>query len=201
MSGDFFRTQMGHMFYEATMPRLVEALQRIAEGVSPVMDQKQAREQEEKEFWKASFLAALHSMSSDAMEPVKAAMGRADEALLTVRAKWDPQPAPAPAERLVNVERRLEEAQDLCESCLVSVVPGVVFPIASNEMTDHAYVEVCDTCPLFQDDVCAAVAVGRALERRVKASEDGRPYIEGLSFEEAQTITRDLAAIKKAVVS
>lgn len=33
MSDEFFRTRMGHTFYEGTMPRIADALERIARGI------------------------------------------------------------------------------------------------------------------------------------------------------------------------
>lgn len=78
----------------------------------------------------------------------------------------------------------------VCEGCAVAVVPGAIFPIASNEMTDHAYVEVCDVCRLFPDDVQAARVVSIVLDLPVKLSEEGRPYLEGPTFEEAEALAK-----------
>jgi hypothetical protein len=84
-----------------------------------------------------------------------------------------------------------EELDDfICEGCLVSAVPGAIFPIASNGMTDHPYVEVCDVCRIFQLDVQAAKAVSVVFDRPLKLSEDGRPYLEGLTFEEAEQLAK-----------
>lgn len=35
---EFFQTRMGHKFYEGTMPRLIAALERIADSLGRIAD-------------------------------------------------------------------------------------------------------------------------------------------------------------------
>ena len=73
---------------------------------------------------------------------------------------------------------------DLCEACATALVPGVLYPMRTDERDDHAYVERCDECALFVDDVAAAVAVGAKLEKEIKSDDTG-VWIEGVTFAKA----------------
>jgi hypothetical protein len=84
-----------------------------------------------------------------------------------------------------------EELDDfICEGCAVAAVPGAIFPIASNGFTDHPYIEVCDVCRIFSLDVNAAKAVSVVFDLPLKLAEDGRPYLEGPTFEEAEQLAK-----------
>ena len=43
----FFKTRMGHQFYERTMPALVKQLERLNELLERLVDQRQDREDTE----------------------------------------------------------------------------------------------------------------------------------------------------------
>lgn len=79
----------------------------------------------------------------------------------------------------------------ICEGCAVAAVPGAIFPIASNGHTDHPYIEVCDTCRIFELDVQAAKAVSVVFDLPLKLAEDGRPYLEGPTYDEAEQLAKD----------
>lgn len=77
-----------------------------------------------------------------------------------------------------------------CENCLSSM-PGIVFPIASNGNEEHAWVECCMECGIFETDLEAALFVGTFLERDVRMGYHtpgytARPYIVDLTIEQAQ---------------
>lgn len=96
-----------------------------------------------------------------------------------------------------DVAQYLHEKQQSCSSCCSAKLPGVLFPVATHEETDHAYVERCDACGLFGDDVLAAIQLAQILNLGVETTPEGRVYITGITFEEA----RDLVGIAKRSMS
>lgn len=76
--------------------------------------------------------------------------------------------------------------QVLCSWCKDSaLIPGIIFPIASDGDNTHAYVERCDECELVADDLAAAFILSHYLKKPVVFGRHGRPYIEGISFDSA----------------
>ena len=73
---------------------------------------------------------------------------------------------------------------DLCESCASALVPGAIYPMRTDERDDHAYVEMCDECNLFRDDLAAAIAVGAKIGKEIISDESG-VYVVGVTFAEA----------------
>lgn len=77
---------------------------------------------------------------------------------------------------------------ELCSYCTNdALIPGIVFPIATNGRTDRAYVERCDECCLFTYDESAARALSGHLGKPALECETG-VFIEGITFEEAQAL-------------
>lgn len=76
-----------------------------------------------------------------------------------------------------------EEALFVCESCTTAPLVGVVFPMASNGMTNHAYIERCDECGIFRDDTAAAVALAHMFKLDVDVEE--RPFVKNMTFDQA----------------
>lgn len=74
----------------------------------------------------------------------------------------------------------------VCEYCDTAPIPGVIFPMASNGMTNHAYVEQCDECVKYTSDLDAAAVLGHMFRLTIKTTESGRPYVEGMTMEEAE---------------
>jgi hypothetical protein len=74
----------------------------------------------------------------------------------------------------------------VCEYCETAPIPGIVFPIASNGNTDHAYVEQCDECRKFASDLDAAAVLGHMFRLTVQQTGSGRAYIDGMTFNEAE---------------
>jgi hypothetical protein len=79
-----------------------------------------------------------------------------------------------------------EDELFVCEYCATAPIPGVVFPIASNGNTDHAYVEQCDECQKFRSDLDAAAVLGHMFRLTVQQTGSGRAYIDGMTFDEAE---------------
>jgi hypothetical protein len=63
----------------------------------------------------------------------------------------------------------------ICD-CDLDAVPGAIWPIASDGDDSHPWVERCDNCKRFADDVAAAEAVAAKVGRPVRwANVHGRP--------------------------
>lgn len=80
---------------------------------------------------------------------------------------------------------------ELCYYCKEkALIPGIIFPIATDGRDDHAYVEICDECRLFEDDYIAAAVLSAYLEMDVGIEERNHasPYIVGISFDEANKL-------------
>lgn len=79
---------------------------------------------------------------------------------------------------------------ELCDYCKTkALIPGIIFPIASDGLTNHAYVECCDECKIFDDDDLAAEALSIYLNRPLGfAGVHHRPYISGMKFEDADKL-------------
>ena len=74
---------------------------------------------------------------------------------------------------------------ELCETC--TDARGWIWPTATNGLTDHSYVERCDACERFADDLEAARFVSKKLGVEFKTVDldfgSGpypRPYIDGV---------------------
>lgn len=79
-----------------------------------------------------------------------------------------------------------EQAPTLCAWCKESsLIPGIVFPIASDGDNSHAYVERCDECALVTDDVAAVRILSRYLQMPFDFGAKGQPYIKDISFDDA----------------
>jgi len=91
----------------------------------------------------------------------------------------------APKEEKPKPAPGLSSLQDFCESCKFALVAGALFPCAPDEAADHAYVQTCDECGLYQTDTHAALAVAHQLQHDIGYAH-GRPFILGYSYEEAE---------------
>lgn len=78
---------------------------------------------------------------------------------------------------------------DLCENCVEALLPGIIFPMATREETDRAYVERCDECRLFEDDDKAGTVLAIYLGKRLEENDVGL-FIDGMTFEEAQALKK-----------
>lgn len=78
----------------------------------------------------------------------------------------------------------------LCEGCKTGFIPGAIFPIAADGSLLHAYVERCDECKMFSDDVAACLAVACMLGKDVAFDSYAHPYVTGFTFNEAGDIAR-----------
>lgn len=87
---------------------------------------------------------------------------------------------------MTDIAAYIQEKTEPCASCRDAKLPGILFPVAMGQVTDHAYVQKCDECDLFTDDATAAVQLGRILDFKVAADLDGRPYLAGITFAQAQ---------------
>jgi hypothetical protein len=143
------------------------------------------------EFWVTS---ACKKLLDDTLPGLVEAVGRVATALEKNAAAIPPTapPADVPASPFVDTEAHLfrtdiNKVSGLCEECKVCLIPGALFPVASDGRTDHAYVERCDECQLFVDDVAAALAVAARLREEVEYSDVmDHPFVTGFTFEEAE---------------
>jgi hypothetical protein len=106
------------------------------------------------------------------------------------RAKWEKQYERRGSKGIprADAKKHLENRSFLCEACFSGVVPGALFPFAPDGRTDHAYVQRCDDCDLFQDDAAAAVAVATVLNKQADLSVDQNPFVIGVTFQQAQKL-------------
>lgn len=88
---------------------------------------------------------------------------------------------------------------ELCEYCKDgAIVPGAIFPIASDGWTDHAYVEKCDECEVFSDDDTAANAVAARLKKRVWYDKRKHPYVTGFTMDSAEKLRKKIVRDRRA---
>jgi hypothetical protein len=81
-----------------------------------------------------------------------------------------------------------------CDTC-GSYMPGVIFPIATNENSSRAWVESCGSCETFKSDLSAALFLGRLLGLPVKmdwhtSGYTAGVYIASITFEMADAIMK-----------
>ena len=83
-----------------------------------------------------------------------------------------------------SLRKQLDDRSFLCERCIESIIPGVIFP--SGVKTDKAYVCKCSECDLFNDDASAAISLSHVLQAKPVVDDDGCMYLEGMTYEEAK---------------
>jgi hypothetical protein len=87
------------------------------------------------------------------------------------------------------------ETEAYCEGCVSSPWPGICFPIETDGKNDHAYIEACNACKMYEhrphvlDDYAAAHALAEYLgiqPYNVMAHDDEPgTFFYDMSFEEA----------------
>lgn len=90
------------------------------------------------------------------------------------------------------------ESEAYCEGCVSSPWPGICFPIETDGKNDHAYVEACNSCAMYEhrahvvDDYAAAHALAKYLgisAHNVMAHDDEPgTFFYDMSFGEATRI-------------